>query len=266
VIQKDSMVLDKLSGRIEFKNLTFSYIQDEPVLENFSLEIKEKESVAFVGHTGAGKSSIANLIARFYEYQGGQLLIDGTDVRDLNLQSYRQNLGYVPQDPFLFTGTVQDNIRYARPSATEEEIVYAATHIGNGEWIKDLSRGLQTEVGSRGANLSMGQRQLIALSRVLVRDPCLFILDEATASVDPFTESLIQDGLNMIMKDRTVIVIAHRLSTVKHVDRIIVLDHGKVIEEGNHDALMAKGGHYANLYNMYFRHQSLEYVENFLKE
>jgi ATP-binding cassette, subfamily B, bacterial len=266
VIQKDSRMLGKLKGGIEFRNLTFSYIQDEPVLENFSLEIKEKESVAFVGHTGAGKSSIANLIARFYEYQEGQLLIDGMDVRELNLQTYRQNLGYVPQDPFLFTGTVEDNIRYAKPSATEEEIIYAATHIGNGEWVNDLSRGLKTEVGSRGANLSMGQRQLIALARVLVRDPGLFILDEATASVDPFTESLIQDGLNMIMKDRTVIVIAHRLSTVKHVDRIIVLDHGKVIEEGNHDVLMAKGGHYANLYNMYFRHQSLEYVENFLKE
>jgi ATP-binding cassette, subfamily B, bacterial len=266
VIQKGSKALDKLDGRIEFRNLTFSYIPDEPVLENFSLVINEMESVAFVGHTGAGKSSIANLIARFYEYQGGQLLIDGTDVRELNLQTFRNNLGYVPQDPFLFTGTVYDNIRYAKPSATEEEIIDAATHIGNGEWIKDLSRGLKTEVGSRGANLSMGQRQLIALARVLVRDPGLFILDEATASVDPFTESLIQDGLNTIMKDRTVIVIAHRLSTVRHVDRIIVLDHGKVIEEGNHEALMAGGGHYANLYNMYFRHQSLEYVENFLKE
>jgi ATP-binding cassette, subfamily B, bacterial len=266
VTQKGTRVLSELKGRIEFRELTFSYIENEPVLENFSLVIKEKESVAFVGHTGAGKSSIANLIARFYEYQGGQLLIDGMDVRDLNLQSYRQNLGYVPQDPFLFTGTVRDNIRYAKPSATEEEIRYAATHIGNGEWINDLSRGLDTEVGSRGANLSMGQRQLIALARVLVRDPCVFILDEATASVDPFTEYLIQEGLNTIMRDRTVIVIAHRLSTVRHVDRIIVLDHGRVIEEGNHDALIARGGHYANLYNMYFRHQSLEYVENFLKE
>jgi len=252
VTQKGSRILGELKGRIEFKNLTFSYIENEPVLENFSLVIKEKESIAFVGHTGAGKSSIANLIARFYEYQGGQLLIDGMDVRELNLQSYRQNLGYVPQDPFLFTGTVRDNIRYARPSATEEEIRYAATHIGNGEWINDLSMGLDTEVGSRGANLSMGQRQLIALARVLVRDPCVFILDEATASVDPFTEYLIQEGLNTIMRDRTVIVIAHRLSTVRHVDRIIVLDKGKVIEEGNHDTLMARGGHYANLYNMYF--------------
>ncbi|MBN1412240.1 MAG: ABC transporter ATP-binding protein [Spirochaetales bacterium] len=265
VIQKGSKPMEQFNGRIEFKNLTFSYTNDEVVLKDFSLVIPEKESVAFVGHTGAGKSSIAKLIARFYEFQEGSLLLDHTDIRDMDLADYRRHLGYVPQDPFLFSATVRDNIRYAKPGASDEDIQYAAYHIGNGEWINDLANGLDTEAGSRGANLSMGQRQLIALSRVLLRNPKVFILDEATASVDPFTEYLIQEGLATIMKDRTVIVIAHRLSTVKHVDRILVLDHGKIIEEGNHGTLMEKKGHYADLYNTYFRHQSLEYVENFIK-
>jgi ABC-type multidrug transport system fused ATPase/permease subunit len=167
----------------------------------------------------------------------------------------------VPQVPFLFSGTVADNIRYGRPDATDEEVTAAAQQIGGGEWVDLLERGLHTDVGERGANLSMGQRQLVALARVLLHDPSILILDEATASVDPFTEAQIQDGLDRVMQHRTSIVIAHRLSTVMHADRIVVLKAGQIIEEGNHDTLMALGGHYAELYNTYFRHQSLDYIE-----
>jgi ATP-binding cassette subfamily B protein len=227
------------------------------------LHIQPGETVALVGHTGAGKSSIARLITRFYEFQDGELRVDGRDVRTLDLGQYRRQIGLVPQEPFLFSGTVRDNIRYARPNASDEEVCDASEAISDGEWVDGLTDGLDTDVGERGANLSMGQRQLVALARVVLKDPAIFILDEATASVDPFTETQIQEGLDVIMRERTAIVIAHRLSTVKHADRIIVLDHGEIIEEGTHNALMTQGGHYAELYNTYFRHQSLEYIEQF---
>jgi ATP-binding cassette subfamily B protein len=251
--------VERVMGEIEFKNVNFRYTDQQQVLEDFSLKIKPGESVAFVGHTGAGKSSLVKLITRFYEFQSGQILIDGRDIRTLNLAHYRRQLGLVSQVPFLFSGTVAENIRYANPSLNLDEVAHVASRIGMGEWVHTLPNGLQTEVGERGVRLSLGQRQLVALSRVLAQHPPIFMLDEATASVDPFTEKQIQTALNLILKSSTSILIAHRLSTVKAVDRIIVLDHGHIIEEGNHDSLMAHGGHYATLYETYFKHQSADY-------
>ncbi len=251
----------QLNGRIDFNHLSFHYKENEPILQDFDLHITPGENVAFVGHTGAGKSSLAKLIARFYEFQAGSLLVDGIDIRSFDLPSFRSQLGIVTQVPFLFAGSVIENIRYSCPQTSEAEIRAIAHTIGDGEWVETLPEGLQTEVGERGARLSMGQRQLVSLMRVLVQKPAIFILDEATASVDPFTEWQIQQALNLILARSTSILIAHRLSTVRAVDRIIVIDHGRIIEEGNHDQLLAQGGHYSTLYNTYFRHQSLAYVE-----
>jgi len=261
VIQTDDQPAAKLEGRIEFDDVCFAYKPGEEVLCHFDLLIPAKQTLAFVGHTGAGKSSLARLIARFYEFQEGKLLIDGQDIRTFDLTTFRRQIGLVPQSPFLFSGTLLDNIRYGVPEASEEQVLHAAQRIGSGDWLNDLPDGLETDVGERGANLSMGQRQLVALARVLIHDPAILVLDEATASVDPFTEAQIQEGLEEVFRNRTSIIIAHRLSTVKNADRIVVLEEGEIIEEGTHDALLEAGGHYAELYNTYFRHQSLEYIE-----
>jgi len=261
VVQTEKLDVPDLKGAIRFDNVSFRYAENEPVLSEFSLSIQPGENLAIVGHTGAGKSSLAKLIARFYEFQSGRLLIDGLDVRTFNLQQYRRQLGIVSQVPFLFSGTVAENIRYACPDVGKEEILSMARRIGDGEWLETLPGGLDTRVGERGTMLSMGQRQLVALLRVLMQKPAIFILDEATASIDPFTEWQIQQALNMILVKSTSILIAHRLSTVKAADRIIVIEKGRIIETGNHTGLLAQAGHYAMLYNTYFRHQSLAYVE-----
>jgi len=257
--QLDRQPVTRLAGEIEFRDMFFSYDDRQTVLAGFNLKIAAGETIAIVGHTGAGKSSIARLVARFYEFQGGQLLIDGHDIRTFDLRDYHQHLGIVPQIPFLFSGTVTDNIRYARPEAIDEEVALVAQHIGGGDWLDALPEGLNTLVGEAGRSLSLGQRQLVALARVLLQDPSIIILDEATASVDPLTEAQIQEGLDLVLQQRTAILIAHRLSTIRHADRIIVLDRGSIVEEGNHNTLMKQGGHYAQLYNTYFRHQSPDY-------
>ena len=260
VVQTDSRPLQTVKGEIEFKEVSFRYTEQEQVLEKFNLTIDAGETVALVGHTGAGKSSLGKLVSRFYEFQDGTLLIDGEDVRTFDLGDYRRQIGMVPQTPFLFSGTVRDNIRYSRPDATDSEVDTVAQSIGWGDWVNGLPNGLDTDVGERGSALSMGQRQLVALARVLHENPSVIILDEATASIDPVTEAQIQESLDVVLKDRTAIVIAHRLSTVREADRIIVLREGEIIEQGSHDGLMDQGGHYAELYNTYFRHQSADYV------
>jgi ABC-type multidrug transport system fused ATPase/permease subunit len=262
VVQTDSVKLPHMRGAIGFHDVSFRYTDKEQVLQDFSLDIQAGETLALVGHTGSGKSSIGKLIARFYEFQDGEITIDGHDIRSLDLADYRSRLGIVTQSPFLFDGTVQENIRYGKPDATDEEVLQVARQIGNGDWLAGLPNGLATEVGERGGSLSMGQRQIVALARVLLQNPSIVILDEATASIDPLTETLIQEGLDTVLQGRTSIVIAHRLSTIRHADRIIVLRKGAIIEQGTHDELLERGGHYAELYNTYFRHQSIEYIEN----
>ena len=264
VVQTGSTPVPAVTGHIELRNVRFHYKEGEGVFDDFSLTVHPGETLALVGHTGSGKSSITKLVARFYEFQGGEILVDGRDIRSLDLAGYRSHLGFVNQVPFLFHGSVLDNIRYGRGDAGDagdDTVAAVAARVGGGDWIGTLPDGLATEVTERGRNLSMGQRQLIALSRVLLQDPAVLILDEATASIDPLTEALVQEGMDELLRERTAIVIAHRLSTIKRADRIVVLRAGEIIEEGAHEGLLQAGGHYAELYNAYFRHQSLEYVQ-----
>ncbi|MHA2330798.1 MAG: ABC transporter ATP-binding protein [Candidatus Hodarchaeales archaeon] len=251
--------LDEIRGEISFRDVDFSYVAGQPIFKKFTLNIPVGQTLAVVGHTGAGKSSLIGLLARFYEIQGGSISLDNLDTRDLRLKDYRDLIGMVTQESFLFAGTIEENIRYGRQEATEEELWNSIRLAKVDEIIEDMSKGLQTFVGERGSRLSEGQRQLICFARALLADPKVLVLDEATASVDAYTEAMIQEALAELFKKRTSIVIAHRLSTIKEADRIIVLENGKIIEEGTHDELLESRGHYATLYRKYYQHQSLDW-------
>jgi ABC-type multidrug transport system fused ATPase/permease subunit len=243
-----AIAMPQIAGQVELCHVSFSYRGDTRVLHDVGLVVEPGQTVALVGPTGAGKTSIANLIARFYDVTDGAVLIDGLDVRQVTQRSLRRQMGLVPQDPFLFSGTIADNIRFGRPDAEAEKIEQAARLANAHEFIVALSDGYDTEILEGGVNLSIGQRQLICIARAVLADPRILILDEATASVDTVTEMLIQEALDRLLRGRTAIVIAHRLSTVQHADLICVVQAGRIVERGRHEQLLAAGGLYRDLY------------------
>ncbi|MFO7295608.1 MAG: ABC transporter ATP-binding protein [Clostridia bacterium] len=243
----DAIEVDRVKGKIEFRNVSFRYVDDVPVLKNVSFKVNPGEMVALVGPTGVGKTTIANLIPRFYDPDAGQILIDDVDIRKIKLSSLRKQISMVSQDVFLFNGTVKENILYGRPDATDEEVIAAAKAANAHEFIMELPEGYDTRVGERGVKLSGGQKQRISIARALLKDAPILILDEATSSVDTQTEKQIQEALENLMKNRTTIVIAHRLSTIRNADQIIVLQDGEIIEVGKHDELLRAGGLYSQL-------------------
>jgi len=260
VIQNsDAIDIDTLTGEIIFKDIDFCYKEGEWVFNGLNLHIKKGEKIAIVGHTGAGKTSLVSLLTRFYEFQGGSIEIDGIDIRDMSLNSYRRHLGNVQQDVFLFSGSIEENIRYGRQEASEEDLWNAINTVHLEELIEYLPEGLQTQIGERGKGLSAGQQQLVSFARAILTDPQILILDEATSSVDAYTEAIIQEALEGLLSNRTSIIIAHRLSTIVNADRIIVMDKGRVVEEGTHNSLLTQGGKYSKLYKQYFEHQSLDW-------
>jgi ATP-binding cassette, subfamily B, bacterial len=247
-------VLEAPKGHVKFTDVTFSYA-DRPTLKGVDLEAKPGETIALVGSSGAGKSTILYLLTRFYEYDGGSIQVDGKELRGLSKDSWRRSLGYVTQEAFLFTGTIRDNLKIAKPDATDEEL-WAALRAANAEgFVKRQSEALDTEVGERGVKLSGGEKQRISIARVLLKSPAILLLDEATASVDNETERLIQQALDTLMRGRTAFVIAHRLSTIRNADQIYVMDQGKVVEHGKHDDLVAAGGLYAKLCRTAFKEE-----------
>jgi len=245
-----ALTVPHLRGEITFEDVCFSYEPETEVLHGISLRMSPGETVALVGPTGAGKTTIVSLIARFYDVTRGRILVDGHDLRNLERESYRRQIGLVLQDPFLFSGTVKDNIRYGNLDATDGDIMSAAKTVGAHDFIMHLEKGYDTEVQERGQNLSMGQRQLISFARALLADPVILLLDEATANVDSYSERVLQQGISSLIKGRTTVVIAHRLSTVRDADHIVVLDKGRIVEEGRHAELLGRGGLYARLYEM----------------
>ncbi len=240
--------LPPIQGGVEFQDVTFSYDGTVNVLEHFNLQVAPGESVALVGPTGAGKTTVVNLLSRFYNLTGGQVLLDGTDIAGVTLHSLRSQMGIMLQDSFIFSGSIMDNIRYGRLDATDEEVIAAAKTVCAHEFISQMERGYDTQVNERGSRLSQGQRQLVAFARTLLSDPKILVLDEATSSIDAKTEKLVQQGLQALLKGRTSFIIAHRLSTIKNCDRILYISDKGIAEMGSHQELLAKRGKYYHLY------------------
>jgi ABC-type multidrug transport system fused ATPase/permease subunit len=252
----DSVEMPPIEGRVRFDHVFFSYSNDVPVLKDVNFEAHPGQTIALVGPTGAGKTSIASLLARFYDIKSGAITIDGVDIRDVTMASLRRQMGLVPQDPFLFSGTIADNIRFGKLDATDEEVQRAAELANAHEFISRLPEGYQTEVLERGQNYSQGQRQLIAFARAILANPRILILDEATASVDTRTEVLIQTALAHLLEGRTSFVIAHRLSTIRNADLVLVIDHGEIIQRGTHRELLTQEGMYRELYLTQYRREN----------
>ena len=257
----DAITLPRIEGEIAYEHMTFGYDPDLPVLLDIDLTIKPNTTIALVGPTGAGKTTMINLLYRFYDPQKGRITIDGHDLDVVDLISLRSQMAIVLQDPFLFSGTVNDNIRYGNPEASDEEVMAVAKAVGAHEFIEVLPEGYETDVRERGSRLSMGQRQLVSLARALLANPRILIMDEATSSIDAYTELIIKQALEKVLSDRTSIVIAHRLSTVRNADFIVVLDEGRIVETGRHDELIGRRGLYSKLYEMQFRYEEPETVE-----
>ena len=256
----DAHVFEDVEGGVDFNHVKFSYIEGIPVLRDFDLHVEPGETVALVGHTGAGKTSVTALVNRSYEIQGGHILIDGHDLTSIQRESLTRRMSVVLQEPYLFSGSIRENIRYGRLDATDEEVADAARAVGADEFIEQLPQGYDSILHERGQNLSVGQRQLISFARALVADPRILILDEATATVDTHTEQIIQRALSTMLKGRTSFVIAHRLSTIRSADRIVVMRAGEIVEIGNHDQLMDASGVYSDLYRMTFTNAGSEDV------
>ena len=249
----DAVELSHVKGEIVFNNITFGYDPAHPVLKDMNIHVEPGKTLAIVGPTGAGKSTIVKLLSRFYEIQKGTITVDGYDVQKVTLNSLHKQMGVVLQEPFLFSGTIIENIRYGKLDASEDEVKQVAKIVGIHEFISSLPQGYKTEVGERGVRLSVGQRQLVSFARALLGDPPILILDEATSSVDPYTELKIKKALAVLLKNRTSLVIAHRLSTVRNADNIVVINEGKIVEEGNHTELMKRKGMYHRLYKKQFK-------------
>jgi ATP-binding cassette subfamily B protein len=244
--------LDDPRGDVTLEHVDFSYRPDTPLIEDLSIDVRQGQTIAIVGPTGAGKTTLVNLLMRFYEIDGGRITVDGSDIRDIKRGSLRTVFGMVLQDTWLFNGTIRDNIAYGRDNATEEEIVRAAIAAHADHFIRTLPHGYDTILNEEASNISQGQKQLLTIARAVLADPAILILDEATSNVDSRTEVLIQRAMATLMEGRTSFVIAHRLSTIRDAETILVMNHGQIVETGNHRELLARGGFYADLYNSQF--------------
>ena len=250
---QNAKVLPDIKGNVQFSNVSFSYGDDKMALQGFNLSVRAGESIALVGPSGAGKTTLANLLPRFYDVTDGAIYIDGEDIRNVTFKSLREQIGLVPQETVLFNATVKENILYGRLDATDEEVYEAAKAANVLEFIEKMPDGLDTIVGERGSSLSGGQRQRVAIARAILKNPKILILDEATSALDTESEKLVQEALECLMKGRTAFIIAHRLSTVKNAEQIVVLKHGELVEQGTHDELLSReDGVYSHLYSVQF--------------